>query len=213
MLENHLKIMLENHLINLVLLIIFSLGIRTTLLIIGQRWVSSFAQTSTIVILPIITYVITNVISGNIALSLGMVGALSIVRFRNPVKSPLELSVYFATISMGVAASVSTNWLLFLFGSLVIAFLILLILNYLSKKIFSKPFFLSTFSDGETQSSLTIVSKENIDELQNSNFLSSSAKSENKFVYILSSNNFEELNILAKKYKEDLNVLEFNLIK
>jgi hypothetical protein len=32
-------------------------------------------------------------------------------------------------------------------------------------------------------------------------------------VYILSSNNFEELNILAKKYKEDLNVLEFNLIK
>lgn len=205
--------MLENHLINLFLLIIFSLGIRTTLLIIGQRWVSSFAQTSTIVILPIITYVITNVISGNIALSLGMVGALSIVRFRNPVKSPLELSVYFATISMGVAASVSTNWLLFLFGSLVIAFLTLLILNYLSKKIFSKPFFLSTFSDGETQSSLTIVSKENIDELQNSNFLSSSAKSENKFVYILSSNNFEELNILAKKYKEDLNVLEFNLIK
>jgi hypothetical protein len=133
--------MLENHLINLFLLIIFSLGIRTTLLIIGQRWVSSFAQTSTIVILPIITYVITNVISGNIALSLGMVGALSIVRFRNPVKSPLELSVYFATISMGVAASVSTNWLLFLFGSLVIAFLTLLILNYLSKKIFSKPFF------------------------------------------------------------------------
>ena len=205
--------MLEKHLLNLVLLIVFSLGIRTTLLIIGQRWISSFAQTSTIVILPLITYVITNVISGNIALSLGMVGALSIVRFRNPVKSPLELSVYFATISMGVAASVSTKWLLFLFGSLVVAFLSLLILNYSSRKFFSKPFFLSTFSDGETQSSLTIVSKENIDELQNSNLLSSSAKSENKFVYILSSNNFDELNTIAKKYKEDAKILEFNLIK
>ena len=46
-------------------------------------------------LLPAITFVITKVIAGNIALSLGMIGALSIVRFRNPVKSSLELTIYF----------------------------------------------------------------------------------------------------------------------
>ena len=78
----------------------------------GQVWVSTISHTATIVILPIITYVITNVITDNIALSLGMVGALSIVRFRNPVRSPLELSVYFGAITMGIAASVNLKWLL-----------------------------------------------------------------------------------------------------
>ena len=80
------------------LLILFSLLIRLVLQGCGQRWIMTTAHTSTLVLLPLITYVITNVISGNIALSLGMVGALSIVRFRNPVRSPLELSVYFGAI-------------------------------------------------------------------------------------------------------------------
>ena len=59
---------------------------------------------------PIITYIITKTISGNIALSLGMIGALSIVRFRHPVKSALELVIYFALITIGIAASVRTKW-------------------------------------------------------------------------------------------------------
>ena len=73
------------------------------------------SHTSTLTILPIITYVITNVIAGNIALSLGMVGALSIVRFRNPVRSPLELTVYFSSITMGIAAAVNIYWAIELF--------------------------------------------------------------------------------------------------
>ena len=48
-------------------------------------------------------------ISGNIALSLGMIGALSIVRFRHPVKSALELIIYFDLITIGIATSVRTN--------------------------------------------------------------------------------------------------------
>ena len=73
----------------------------------------TYAHTFTIVTLPVITYVITSVISGNIALSLGKVGALSIVRFRNPVRSPLELCVYFASITMGISAAVNIKWLIF----------------------------------------------------------------------------------------------------
>ena len=98
-------------------LFIAAFSIRTILLLIGQRWVVTFTQTATLCTLPIITYVISTIISGNIALSLGMVGALSIVRFRHPVKSPFELAVYFLAITMGIAASVAIHWLGILFVS------------------------------------------------------------------------------------------------
>ena len=101
------------HLISFSLMLFFALGIRVALILTGQLWIKTFAHTTTVILLPLITFVITKVISGNIALSLGMVGALSIVRFRNPVKSPLELVVYFAAITIGITASVSTKWLIF----------------------------------------------------------------------------------------------------
>ena len=81
---------------------------RFSLTFTGQAWAKSHAQTVTFMLL-IITYVITKTISGNIALSLGMIGALSIVRFRHPVKSALELVIYFALITIGIATSVRTN--------------------------------------------------------------------------------------------------------
>ena len=102
--------------ISIVILITTSIYLRVLLQLVGQRWITTLAHTATLVILPIITYIITSVISGNIALSLGMVGALSIVRFRNPVRSPLELSVYFGAITMGISASISFKWLIFRLG-------------------------------------------------------------------------------------------------
>jgi hypothetical protein len=126
----------------LIILILSSLGFRILLQSIGQRWVVSYAHTFTIVALPVITFVITSVISGNIALSLGMVGALSIVRFRNPVRSPLELCVYFASITMGISASVSIKWLIFFILSILIVIITLSIASKISISIFKKTFFL-----------------------------------------------------------------------
>ena len=108
-------------------LILISIGLRILLQSLCQKWITTTAHTSTLVLLPILTYIITKVISGNIALSLGMVGALSIVRFRNPVRSPLELSVYFGAITMGISASVNIIWLVFFVGAVSLATLILLL--------------------------------------------------------------------------------------
>ena len=105
--------------------------------VLGQSWVRTQAHTATLFLLPLLTYVITSVISGNIALSLGMVGALSIVRFRNPARSPLELSVYFGAITMGITASVSLIWLLFLIGSVTVVGIVLLSLSF-GFKLFTK---------------------------------------------------------------------------
>jgi hypothetical protein len=119
----------SDKLVALAILILLGIALRVTLQMFGQTWIQTKAHTTTILILPIITYVITNVISGNIALSLGMVGALSIVRFRNPVRSPLELSVYFGAITMGIAASVSLMWLIFLVIGISMAITTLIIVN------------------------------------------------------------------------------------
>ena len=95
---------------NIILLIGSGLLFRTALIYTGQLWAKSHAQTVSFLVLPMITFVITNTIANNIALSLGMIGALSIVRFRHPVKSPLELIMYFALITVGIATSVRTKW-------------------------------------------------------------------------------------------------------
>jgi len=88
----------------IILLLVSSFLIRQTLIYSNQSWAKSYSQTISFFLLPIITFIITKTISGNIALSLGMIGALSIVRFRHPVKSALELIIYFDLITLGIAS-------------------------------------------------------------------------------------------------------------
>lgn len=53
-------------------------------------------------VLPVITAGIMLAMQSNLVISLGMVGALSIVRFRNAVKDPTDLTYLFWSISMGI---------------------------------------------------------------------------------------------------------------
>lgn len=59
-----------------------------------------------LVLASAVTSVIIMTISGNLILSLGMVGALSIVRFRTPVKDSIDLIFLFWAISTGIANGV-----------------------------------------------------------------------------------------------------------
>jgi len=64
------------------------------------------------IILPTVALVITRAISTNFFLSLGMIGALSIIRYRTPVKSAYELSLLFALITIGVVGNVNPKYAL-----------------------------------------------------------------------------------------------------
>jgi len=57
--------------------------------------------------LTLITTLVMNVIGNNIALSLGMVGALSIVRFRTAIKDPRDTTYIFWCIAVGICCGVS----------------------------------------------------------------------------------------------------------
>jgi hypothetical protein len=173
----------------------------------GQTWIMTKAHTATIIILPIITYVITSVISGNIALSLGMVGALSIVRFRNPVRSPLELSTYFGAITMGIAASVSIKWLLFLILSITAALISLIVVDFFYQKILNRPLFTTSFSEGNSLSILTIKVPNLIRECEESDMLQSKVVSEGSITYSFTSSNFSKL-----KEFEQINEVQANIV-
>jgi hypothetical protein len=170
-----------------------SLYLRILLQMVGQAWIKTIAHTATLALLPILTYIITSVISGNIALSLGMVGALSIVRFRNPVRSPLELSVYFAAITMGIAAAVSMKWLVILVSSVTLVALTLYVVNLLVKSLTGKPFFITSFSEGNALSTLLVVAKEKITSLDVDDTLTSKMRTESEVTYTLASADFERL--------------------
>ena len=84
----------------------------------------------TIILITLITTAVIMVISGNLILSLGMVGALSIVRFRTAIKDPLDVAFIFWGITIGIANGVAF-FKLSLF-SVIFFSLILLILSKIS---------------------------------------------------------------------------------
>jgi hypothetical protein len=194
-----------------IILLVMSLYLRILLQIAGQSWIKTVAHTSTLLLLPILTYVITSVISGNIALSLGMVGALSIVRFRNPVRSPLELSVYFGAITMGIAASVSFKWLLLFVGAITLVCIVLYFSNETNKLLFRKPFFTSSFSEGNVMSTLTIVTKSELDNLNTNEDLRSKTFNNEQTTYIFASSDFKKLQELEKSIRSNETIISSQL--
>jgi hypothetical protein len=198
---------------SLLLLVSSGLIIRYSLTLTGQAWAKSHAQTVAFMILPIITYVITKTIAGNIALSLGMIGALSIVRFRHPVKSALELIMYFDLITIGIATSVRTKWAVQLvICTVIIIFLVKFIQNILSKSGIS--FYNMSFNEGNTANTIEIVSKERIEFIETSDYLMNSLndKKNQEFTYRLSFNNKKELQDFKIKLDKEKNLDRVNVI-
>jgi hypothetical protein len=203
----------SNKIINIFSMIAISLYLRILLQLLGQTWVKTIAHTSTLMLLPILTYVITSVISGNIALSLGMVGALSIVRFRNPVRSPLELSVYFGAITIGITAAVSQQWLLLLVVSVTLVAIILYLIQKTTSILSLKPFFISSFSEGNIISTLHIVASEEISEIDTNANLSSKTSGNGEVCYTLIHSNFETLKKIEHSLRNNNSTVSIQLSK
>jgi|TARA_B110000037_G_C17063484_1_gene482866 hypothetical protein len=185
----------------LILLVVSSLLIRQTLVFANQGWAKSYSQTISFLLLPIITYVITKTISGNIALSLGMIGALSIVRFRHPVKSALELIIYFDLITLGIATSVRTKWAIQLVLCTILIILFIKLIGYLFKKR-GRSFYNISFNEGIEHNTLEVYANDYIEILENSKNLKNmiNDKENNEFIYRLTFEKKEDL----LKFKEKI---------
>ena len=77
----------------------------------------------TLIAMSMITSSIILAITVNIILSLGMVGALSIVRFRTPIKDPIDIAYLFWAICVGIVSGAGL-WMLALISSVVIGIIL-----------------------------------------------------------------------------------------
>jgi hypothetical protein len=194
-------------------LIILSIVMRQVLALSGQNWVRTFSHTATLLTLPILTYVVTTVISGNLALSLGMIGALSIVRFRNPVKSPFELSAYFMSITMGISASVNMQWLFILCFSVFLALATIYSINFFMKLLLGRPWFSYSFSEGNRLSTINISSPVPLENILQNKDLISAIQGKEGYEYCIASNDYPELVQLYSTLSENHELSSLKLLR
>lgn len=92
----------------------------------GVMYSSSFGVT--LVALTMITTLVILAVTSNVVLSLGMVGALSIVRFRTAIKEPLDIAFLFWSIAVGIVLAAGMIPLA-VFGSVAIGIFLLIFAN------------------------------------------------------------------------------------
>ena len=102
----------------------------------GVMYSSSFGVT--LLALTMITSQVILAVTSNVVLSLGMVGALSIVRFRTAIKEPLDIAFLFWSIAAGIILAAGMVPLAVI-GSVIIGVILLVFVN---KKPHKNPFIL-----------------------------------------------------------------------
>ncbi len=118
--------------LNLVLTATLSWGLARLYIVCGNSLSNRVSFSSTFVIVALATLLVISVVKSSLALSLGLIGALSIVRFRAAIKEPEELAYLFIAIAVGLGFGAGQRLIT------VIVFLFIGIVIYLRYKIGSK---------------------------------------------------------------------------
>lgn len=114
----------------------------------GVMYSSSFGVT--LIALTMITTLVILAVTSNVVLSLGMVGALSIVRFRTAIKEPLDIAFLFWSIAVGIVLAAGMIPLAVI-GSIVIGIVLLIFVN---TKSHVNPYILVLQCDGHKSESM-----------------------------------------------------------
>ena len=131
----------------LALILAFGLGLFIFLVYkktyLGVMYSSSFGVT--LIALTMITTLVILAVTSNVVLSLGMVGALSIVRFRTAIKEPLDIAFLFWSIAAGIVLAAGMIPLAII-GSAIIGVILLIFVN---RKSHTNPYILVLQCDNQ----------------------------------------------------------------
>ena len=118
--------------LDMILTIILSFGVGLFIFLIykktyrGVMYSASFG--TTLIALTMITAIVILAVTSNVVLSLGMVGALSIVRFRTAIKEPLDIAFLFWAVGAGIVLAAGMIPLAVI-GSVCIGLILLVFVN------------------------------------------------------------------------------------
>ena len=121
----------------------------------GIMYSTGFAMT--LVGLSLVTTLVIMAVTSNVVLSLGMVGALSIVRFRTAIKEPMEIVFLFWSLATGIVIGAGMIPLAVI-GSVIIGIILILFAN---RKFHDTPYILIVNCDDEKaeESALGVIEK------------------------------------------------------
>lgn len=134
--------------LDMLLTIVLSFGVGLFIFLVYKKTYRGVMYSSgfgvTLVALTMITSSLILAVTSNVVLSLGMVGALSIVRFRTAIKEPLDLAFLFWSIAAGIILAAGMIPLAVI--SSVVTGIILLI--FVNKKSHTQPYIAVVSCDG-----------------------------------------------------------------
>ena len=134
--------------LDMVLALVLAFGVGLFIFLIYKKTYSGVMYSSsfgvTLVALTMITTLVILAVTSNVVLSLGMVGALSIVRFRTAIKEPLDIAFLFWAIAAGIVLAAGMIPLA-VFGSVLIGIILLLFAN---RKDMSNPYIVVLSCEG-----------------------------------------------------------------
>ena len=213
-LNSNIEIDFGNFFIAILLSLILAYLVKLTYIKVGRALNDKDYFSDTFIPLAIITTLVITVIKFSLALSLGLVGALSIVRFRAAIKEPEELVYLFFIISIGLANG-ANQFLLSIIATIIILIFLFIRNIYKNKNSNSGNF----ISDSNILNVIILQNdKKNIDDIINKlkpNFKYLKLKSANIekttsnyiFWYESNSENFEDLlKSISKLSDESVNI-------
>lgn len=129
---NPIELNLGNFIINILIATFLCVLIQFFYFKFSKSFSNKFEFSKNFVLLGITTTIIITIVKSSLALSLGLVGALSIVRFRAAIKEPEELVYLFLIIAVGIGIGAGQVKIT-IFG-IILALIILSAYHYISKK-------------------------------------------------------------------------------
>ena len=138
--SNFLENITSVSILDMLISIVLAFGIGVFIFLVYKKTYSGVMYSAsfgtTLIALTMITTVVILAVTSNVVLSLGMVGALSIVRFRTAIKEPLEIAFLFWSIAVGIVLAAGMIPLAVV-GSVVIGVILLVFVN---RKSHSNPY-------------------------------------------------------------------------
>lgn len=140
--SNFLENVTSVSVLDMLLALVFAFGLGLFIFMVYKKTFSGVMYSSsfgvTLIALTMITTLVILAVTSNVVLSLGMVGALSIVRFRTAIKEPLDIAFLFWAIADGIVLAAGMIPLAVM-GSVIIGVVLLVFVN---KKTHVNPYIL-----------------------------------------------------------------------
>lgn len=200
------EISVESFLINSLIIIVLSFILEKTYTKCAKSLSNRKLFAANFMLIAFTTMLIINIVKSSLALSLGLVGALSIVRFRSAIKEPEELAYLFFTISIGLGLGAEQQIIV------IVAFLVMTaimwIRYFLTKKNEQQNLYFTV-----TSSSPTKIQLKDIVETVNLNFKASQLKRFDENPDLVEASFLVEVKNSAaiQKCKDDLEKLSQNV--